>query len=121
MGVIAVLVASVLSCDSPKTLTKPVALGPVSSPNFHGQSRSAVIQSLGKPVHDLTYPMSEAVVEFRIALQNTYPLSNPANRNVEIQELWWRDGDYWITLWFHQVDGEWVVLASCRWHKNIAF
>jgi hypothetical protein len=44
-----------------------------------------------------------------------------ANANVMIEESSWNDGDYWITLWFHQVNGQWLVLDSCRWQKDVRF
>lgn len=65
--------------------------------------------------------MSEANSEFRIELRNTYPRSIPETLNVMIEELTWPDGDYSITLWLHLVDGQWVVLDSCRWHKDVRF
>ena len=65
--------------------------------------------------------MSLAVGEMRVGLLNTYPTTDPVNANVMIEESWWHDGDFWITLWFHQVDGSWVVLDSCRWHKDVQF
>lgn len=95
---------------------------PVTSlPALHGQSRAQVITQLGQPTRTEKFPMSKAADEFRIELQNTYPLSQPGNANVEIEELTWQDGDYWITLWLHQLNGEWVVLDACRWHKDILF
>lgn len=90
-------------------------------PAFHGQTRSQVFAKLGQPQRDDKFPISKAVGEFRIELQNIYPLSSPANATVEIQEMTWQEGDYWITLWLHQVNGEWVVLDSCRWHKDVSF
>jgi hypothetical protein len=95
---------------------------PVSKlPAYHGQSRTQVVAKLGEPQRDEKFRMSNASGEFRIELQNTYPLNNPANANVEIEEMTWRDGDFWITLWLHQANGQWVVLDSCRWDKNVAF
>ena len=88
---------------------------------YHGQSRAQVVTKLGQPQRDEKFPMSRAYGEFRIELQNTYPLSNPANAAVEIEEMTWQDGNYWITLWLHQVNGQWVVLDSCRWHKDVQF
>jgi hypothetical protein len=90
-------------------------------PSLHGQSRAQVVSKLGEPQRVDRFPMSQAVGEFRVKLQNTYPLSNPANAAIAIEEMTWPDGDYWITLWLHQVNGQWVVLDSCRWHKDLVF
>ena len=102
--------------------SKPAAPQLVSSlPKYHGQTREAVESTLGTPTRTDKYPMSQAVGEMRVPLFNTYPASNPANANVMIEESWWKDGDYWITLWFHEVNGQWVVLDSCRWQKDVQF
>lgn len=90
-------------------------------PQFHGKSRAQVVSVLGEPAWGETFAMSEVFDELRCELQNTYPLSNPANANVKIEEMRWQEGDFWITLWLHQVDGRWVVLDSCRWHKDVQF
>ena len=65
--------------------------------------------------------MRAAANEFRVPLQNMYPLTNPANHDVQIQELRWDDGNDWITLWLHEVNGQWIVLDSRRWDKNVVF
>ena len=90
-------------------------------PHYIGQSRSSVVARLGDPDHIERFAMKDAAGEFRVGLQNTYPLTDAANAGVEIEELWWDDEQYWITLWFHKVDGEWVVLDTCRWRKDIVF
>lgn len=90
-------------------------------PQYHRQTRAQVIAALGAPASTTQFPMSEANSEFRIELRNTYPRSIPETLNVMIEELTWPDGDYSITLWLHLVDGQWVVLDSCRWHKDVRF
>lgn len=107
------LVVAVCGCSTRDSVT--------SLPKYHGQTRRIVEASLGPPFTTDTFPVSQAVDEMRGPLLNTYPLSNPANANVMIEESHWKDGEYWIALWFHQVNGEWVVLDSCRWHKDVAF
>ncbi len=101
--------------------TSNSSLQPNKLPTYQGQSRAKVVGKLGKPQSDVKFAMSEAVGEFRIELQNTYPLTNPANAGIQIEEMTWKDGDFWITLWLHQVNGQWLVLDSCRWHKSVRF
>ncbi|HVX83500.1 MAG TPA: hypothetical protein VH253_01660 [Phycisphaerae bacterium] len=108
--------AAILSCAHTER-SSPVT----SLPEYDGQTRTAVEAILGRPGRTDTFPMSQAVGEFRVPLLNTYPRSNPANAKVMIEESWWDDGDYWITLWFHRVNGQWVVLDSCRWRKDVEF
>jgi len=88
---------------------------------FNTLSMNKVLDELGFPERCDTFLIQEIVGEFRIELLNTYPLTNPKNRKVKIKELHWKDGDYNITLWFHQIDGNWVVLDGRRWHKNVDF
>lgn|SRR5487761_513259 len=110
---LAICIATSHGCSKPQLVT--------SLPEYHRQSRAAVEAVLGAPTTTDAFPMSRAVGEFRVSLLNTYPTTDPANANVMIEESWWQDGDYWITLWFHQIDGSWVVLDSCWWHKDVVF
>lgn len=89
--------------------------------DLHDKTMEEVIEELGEPKYSESYTVGEASGEFRVELYNTYPLSDSNNLKVPIQELWWEDGDYNLTLWFHQVKGVWVVLNSCRWHKDVEF
>ncbi len=88
---------------------------------FHGSSMEDVLKELGKTDMCESFLMEEAIGEFRVELHNIYPLNNPENRTVRISELSWQDGDYMITLWFHNVNDTWVVLDSRRWHKDTDF
>jgi hypothetical protein len=90
-------------------------------PRLHGLHVEKVIEEFKTPSYSETYTMNEAVGEFRVELYNTYPLTDPKNHEVQIKELWWKDGNYNITVWFHQVNGKWVVLDTCRWHKDVQF
>jgi hypothetical protein len=98
------------------TISDPVAIA-----RLHGLTEEAVIEELGQPVSSKQYTMGEAIGEFRIALQNTYPLSHPRNAQIEIKELWWNDGNYINTVWLHVIKGKWVVLDTLRWHKEVEF
>jgi hypothetical protein len=98
-----------------------VAIPVTTLTNYRGQTKQDVEARLGTPERTESFPMSQAVGEFRAPLFSTYPLSNPANADVTIEECWWRDGDYWITLWFHQQDGKSVALEGCRWHEGVRF
>jgi hypothetical protein len=110
---LAVLLIALAGCSH-----QPAPLNLVS---FHGQTREQVSSTLGTPSRDEKFEMSQATGEFRIGLQNTYPLSNPANAHLQIIEMTWDDGNSWITVWFHEINGAWVVLDSCRWDKGEVF
>lgn len=90
-------------------------------PELKALSMDSVLQKYGKPEKNYSFKMKEPMHEFRVELLNFYPQDKPENRDVEIQELWWRDGDYNVTVWFHQIQGQWQVLDARRWHKDIEF
>ncbi len=86
-----------------------------------GKSLENILNKYGKPGSEQIYEMSQAQNEFRIELQNTYPLSDPANRKIKIRELSWLDKENVTTIWFHQKNGKWRVLNILRWEKNTDF
>jgi hypothetical protein len=91
-------------------------------PRLHGKSLDAVIADLKKPGQQLEYTMRENPGgEFRVELCNTYAPSDPRAADARIKELQWHRPRYHIAVWFHQVDGEWVVLDTCRWKEGTVF
>lgn len=90
-------------------------------PEYHGRQIDAIVSELGEPDRAATLQMNQGLDEFRAELRNTYPHDGPASASVVIKELWWRQGDYTLTIWFHQVNGEWVALDTCYWHDSIVF
>ncbi len=90
---------------------------------FHGMTMDAVLAELGEAKNTYTFNIpSEGILdEFRIELHNTYPPDRPENASIAIKELHWEYLRYNLTVWFHQVGDEWVVLDTCRWHKDIRF
>jgi hypothetical protein len=89
--------------------------------SLHGQSLEAVVSELGEPTRAAEFPMSGCCDEFRIELWNAYSPKDPATANVRIKELIWTYAQYSIAVWFHQVDGQWIALDTCRWQKGIVF
>ena len=88
---------------------------------LHGLIENEVLNILGNPIHKEQYKVKNAIGEFRKNVFKVYPLSKPENKNVEIKELRWKDGDYFITVWFHNVKDKWVVMDTCKWHKSVQF
>src|SRR5690606_31364492 len=87
----------------------------------HGKSVAAVLEDLGPPDGGTTFPMSEAIGEFRVELHNVYPDVSGRHAEVMIRECTWHQGWHRLTLWFHKEGDEWRVLDSCRWHKDLRF
>jgi len=76
---------------------------------------------LGEPAKKDSFKLGERQDEFRIELQNTYPLTNPENRDVQVREWTWEEKDCNLTLWFHQVDEGWVVFETMKWNDGTEF
>lgn len=85
--------------------------------HLHGKPIDEILAELGSPDVDWTYRMGEAGGEFRVELQSFYPLDS----RVPIRELVWKYRRYSVAVWFHQVEGRWTALDTCRWKQGIAF
>lgn len=88
---------------------------------LHGLPVAKVLAEFGEPTYSYEFPMKERAGEFSIELWNFYPPDDPTVADVRIQELTWKHWGYSVAVWFHQVDGEWVALDSCRWQKGVEF
>lgn len=84
-------------------------------------NQKQLIQKLGKPDTKNVFEMKEASNEFRIELQNTYPLTDKKNLKVQIREWTWNKGNARTTVWLHQIVGTWKVLHVKDWHKDTDF
>jgi hypothetical protein len=91
-------------------------------PWLHGKSLSAVTAELGEPTRQFEYTMATSPGgEFRVELFNTYPPNDPKTADVRINELQWDRTRFHIAVWMHRVNGEWIVLDTCRWKTGVAF
>jgi hypothetical protein len=88
---------------------------------YAGRTFDQVVSDLGQPARTDSFKLGQALDEMRGPLQNTFPLDKPGNKDIEIKEATWEDGDYYLTVWFHKVDDAWVVIEGVRWHKNVRF
>lgn len=97
--------------------------GPVEKmPWLHGKSTKEVLAELGEPSREFEYTMGKSPGgEFRVELFNTYPPNDPKTADVRIKEMQWHRMRYHVAVWMHQVNGEWVVLDTCRWKEGIVF
>ncbi|MBX9625307.1 MAG: hypothetical protein K2X82_15985 [Gemmataceae bacterium] len=88
---------------------------------LHRATEERVLAALGEPNQTWEYPVDKAGDEFRIELWNTYPPGDARSRGVQILEWQWRYKEFSFAVWFHRVDGRWVVLNTLRWRKGIEF
>jgi hypothetical protein len=86
-----------------------------------GQTLAKVKEQLGVATQEYDFSMGGGLDEFRCELQNTYPPGDPRSFGVRIKEWQWRYPGFSLAIWFHQVNGEWVVLDTCRWKDGVAF
>jgi hypothetical protein len=91
------------------------------APRLRGRAEADVEKGLGPPARRETFRMAERQDEFRIELQNTYPLSDPKNRDVAIREWTWDRPGCHLTVWLHEVGGAWSVLDAVVWPEGTEF
>ena len=90
-------------------------------PDLAELTTEVVTRRLGEPMQQESFRMGERPDEFHIALQNTYPLNERDNADVEVMEWTWETGDCRLTVWFHQVEASWQSLSNLRWHRDTEF
>lgn len=91
-------------------------------PWLHGQPLDKVIAAFGEPSRQLNYTIGTSPGgEFRVELYNTYPPSDPNTKDVRIKEIQWHRLRYDVVVWLHFVNGEWLVLDTCRWQGGVVF
>jgi len=109
--------------------TKPVKLdwakGPCEGvdriPALNGLTAEEVTARLGPSGTQQSFLMGERQDEFHIVLQNTYPLSKPANHKVAIREWTWTQGSCRLTVWFHKVKDVWKSFENSRYSSKAEF
>lgn len=99
-----------------KPCTRPEAL-----PGLAGRSEGEVEKLLGAPDQKHAFLMGERTDEFHITLQNTYPLTKAANRQVAVREMTWKRGACKLTVWLHEADKTWRVFENSRYSATAEF
>ncbi len=94
---------------------------PVSDAGYDGKQFEQVVEELGPPEHSDSFRMGQPLDEMRVPLLNHFPLTDARNRDVVIRESTWREGDYFITVWFVKEGEVWRAVDGIRWHKSIRF
>jgi hypothetical protein len=89
--------------------------------SLNGATKAQVLAQLGEPNVTWESPVNQAAGEFRIELRNTYPFEDPRSKRVRILEWQWWYREFRFAVWFHKVEGEWVVLDTCRWRNSVRF
>lgn len=88
---------------------------------YNGETAYKMEKKLGKPCYNEIYPLSKANDEMRSHVQQYFKKDFQYSPNINIKEIWWKDGDYYITCWFKERLVDWQVITCIRWHKNARF
>lgn len=95
--------------------------GRVEADLYRGLAQSELVRTLGAPVHERAFTMGEAQDEFRIELQNRYPLTVAGNQQVEIREFTWAKPGCQLTIWLHRMQASWRALDAALWREGVEF
>jgi hypothetical protein len=88
----------------------------------NGSSDFYYIKKYGVATHEVIAPRYEFIGEYNIGLNETYPITNQYFKNVLIKEMFWRvRDDLNLTCWFHQQDGQWIVISYIFWPPEAIF
>lgn len=91
---------------------------PENAPDFVGKAEAA-LAPLGKPVREERFELGAETNEFRIELQNLYPL--PANAALPVIERTWTHQGCNLTIWLVGKDGGWTSVRALRWPEGVEF
>jgi hypothetical protein len=82
-----------------------------------------ITDRLGPPSETQEYTIARAPTKQwnHAILFETYPKTDPENRDVRIKELTWKDGDYLIKACLHVIGDDWIVLGASRFHHGTRF
>jgi hypothetical protein len=95
---------------------------PIKLPAYHGMTRSRVLEELGEPYYRYDLTVEQIDDEFHIELHNYLDPQIAYQADETIFVEWrWRDGEYYIAMWFRDVEGKWIVVDSVRWHESTKF
>jgi hypothetical protein len=88
---------------------------------LNGKTQAALSAEFGPAAKRLAFRMGERTDEFRIVLQNHFPLSKPENAAIEIEEWTWTSTRCKLTVWFHRVGADWVSVENSLYSVDAEF
>jgi hypothetical protein len=122
--------------DAPATAPTPAPTPAAAAPNppgppagpgdvdelhrLEGTSEADVLAEFGAPTSKREFRMADCCHEFEIELYNTYP-PDKGHDDVVIREWAWDYDGYALTVWLHEVDGNWKVLETSRYNDDVEF
>jgi hypothetical protein len=88
---------------------------------LRGQPREQIEARFGPPAEKKRYRAGEVGGEFYLAIEHTYPATDPKNEAVPIEEWTWKSGDCRLTVWFHSPRGAPEVLDDAFYDRRTQF
>lgn len=90
-----------------------------------GESMNDLKAKYGEPASTYAFNVDDGVPEFRVELLNDYPPGADKSKGVEIMEHTYKasEGDSvrLFTIWYHEVDGQWIALQAISYSDNVEF
>lgn len=78
-------------------------------------------ETLGTAGKKDSFLRGERQEEFHVLLENTYPLKKEGNAEVPLREWTWTEGKCKLTVWLHQVNGQWTAFENSRYSATAQF
>lgn len=90
-----------------------------------GEHMNDVKAKYGEPASTYTFNLDDGVPEFRVELLNDYPPGSDKSKGVEIMEHTYKASEdgatRFLTIWYHEVDGQWIALQAISYSDNVEF
>ena len=88
-----------------------------------GKTIQQMITELGTPTKEASYTIGSAPTKGwnHGILFSIYPKKDPANKNIEIKEFVWDQGQYEVRACCHLVKKAWLVLGAMRIDRRVIF
>ena len=88
---------------------------------YDGMTSQQMIDTVGAPYYEDSFQLSSGLDEMRSPIQKYFTEEESANHPILIKEMWWKEGDFYLTSWLSLKGNDWTVLESLRWHKDVQF
>lgn len=99
----------------------PACIDPEIELRLRGQPREQIEARFGPPAEKKNYRAGDVGGEFYLAIEHTYPATDPKNENVPIEEWTYASGDCRLTVWFHSPKGSPEVLDDAFYDRRTQF
>ena len=99
----------------------PACVDPEIELRLRGQLREQIEARFGPPAEKRSYRAGDVGGEFYLAIEHTYPATDPKNEAVPIEEWTWKNGDCRLTVWFHNPKGTQEVLDDAFYDRRTQF